>query len=118
MFQEYQVYRACSVYERNMRKQDKNNRYGEPYRNSQEELQAFHTQLAEILAEIRKFWSFITSFDGSTKFLSEILLISRAISALKAEYARYAGKYDEELKEFKYGFELFLSIILNEDITW
>jgi hypothetical protein len=95
VLEEYQVYRACSVYERNMRKQDKNYRYGEPYRNAQEELQAFHTQLADILAEIRKFWSLITSFDGSTKFLREILLISRAIAALRGEYSRYAGKYDE-----------------------
>ena len=88
------MYRACSVYEHNLRKQDKNYRYGEPYRNAQEELQAFHSQLADILAEIRKFWSLITSFDGSTKFLREILFISRAIAALRSEYSRYAGKYD------------------------
>jgi hypothetical protein len=83
IIEEYQVYRACSIYEHNLRKQDKNYRYGEPYRNAQEELQVFHTQMASILTEIRKFWSLITAFDGSTKFLNEILLISNAITRLK-----------------------------------
>jgi hypothetical protein len=47
--EEYLTFKVCSIYELNLRKQDKNYRYGEPYQNAQEELQAFHMELSKIL---------------------------------------------------------------------
>lgn len=59
----------------------------------------------------------VTAFDGSTKFLKEILVISRAISELREAFSGFVGKYDEELREFRYGYELFLSVVLNEEVA-
>jgi len=71
--------------------------------------------MLDILIMIREFWTLITNFDGSTKFLSSILQISGAITLLRQQYDHFLHKYDDEFKEFKYAFDLFQTIILNED---
>lgn len=86
--------RTCQLFENNMRKQDKNCRYGEMYQTIYEEEHAINEDILHILEMIREFWKIVASFDGSTKFLSLILRISHAISALEHTYAHLRQKYD------------------------
>lgn len=72
--------------------------------------------MQKILELIREFWLLITNFDGSTKFLTSIISISESINKLKRSYDDKVGKYDDDSREFKYIFDLFQTIILNENI--
>lgn len=86
--------RMSQLFENNMRKQDKNCRYGEVYQTIYEEEHALSQDMLQILQMIREFWKIVVSFDGSTKFLSLILQISHAISALDHTYSQLRQKYD------------------------
>ena len=79
----------------NLRKQDKNYKYGEVYLTIHEEEQTLNTQIQEILLMIKEFWDLINFFDGSTKFLNLILKISHSINKLEEAYNIKFQKYDE-----------------------
>ena len=113
LIEEYQIFKICQLYEYNLRKQDKNYKYGEAFLNIDEEEQNFNKDMYDILKMIKEFWNIIAYFDGSTKFLSLILKISHSISNLEESYLRYFNKYDEEITNFKYIMDLFRTIILN-----
>lgn len=113
VLEEYQVFRTCQMFENNLRKQDKNYRYGEKYLNIHEEEQTLNEDILAILQMVRDFWGLILNFDGSTKFLTLILKISQAINRLEETYLRLRLKYDEEVPNFKYLYELFCALILN-----
>ena len=98
LIEEYQVFRVCSHFELNLRKQDRNYRYGEPYLAVQEQVQQFKDQVNRIVKLVRDFWALIVDFDGTTKFLQTILQISRAISDLKSVFDTLQLRYDEETK--------------------
>lgn len=117
VLEEYLVFRTCQLFENNLRKQDKNYRYGEQYLNTHEEEQTLNEDVLAILQMVRDFWRLILNFDGSTKFLALILKISRAINRLEGTYLRLRLKYDEEVPNFKYLYELFCTLILNEKVS-
>lgn len=106
-------FKICAMYETNMKRHDSTQNYGKVYLHLLEEVSIFQQRLSEIVQMIRGFWLTVSKFDGSTKFLKQIIAISQKIGEVEDMFKEMGLKHDDS-PHFNYVYQLFKSIMLNE----
>ena len=71
----------------------------------------FEQQINHVINLIKAFWKNLIDFDGSRKYVDQLVQISEEIMMVRKRYEKYIQQHDETL-EIQYLFDIFKGIII------